>query len=90
MGPVSKRKDERLDLGPSRRSLLSGVSFGFTTRDQIRTDLGLEAEEVERNTCSVCGARVRVMVFRGTGYCSQQHEKVVTGPAVHPSVNVPF
>lgn len=52
-----------VNLGPRRRPKVS-------TRSEVRRDLGMEADEVEHNTCQKCGATIRVMVFRGTGYCS--------------------
>jgi hypothetical protein len=46
------------------------MPMGVTTRAEIRRALGVEADEVERNTCRTCGETIKVMVFRGTGYCS--------------------
>lgn len=40
------------------------------TREEVRRDLGLEAAEVERNTCRVCGEHIRVQIFRDSGFCS--------------------
>lgn len=42
---------------------------GTMTQAEARAALGLETEDVER--CRACDDQVRMMVFRGTGYCSQ-------------------
>ena len=42
--------------------------------DDVRTVLGLEVDEIERNTCRVCET-IKVMVNRDTGFCSERCRK---------------
>ena len=53
------------------RQLLAGA---WMTREEVRRDLGLVSDEVERNTCRVCGETVRMQIRRGTGFCSGRCE----------------
>ncbi|MFL6416788.1 MAG: hypothetical protein ACJ74Y_14085 [Bryobacteraceae bacterium] len=47
--------------------------------DHVCTELGLPSRTPEE-LCHVCEAPVKVMIFRGTGYCSQLCYKAATDP----------
>jgi hypothetical protein len=49
------------------------------TPEEIRTELELPSRTHEK-LCQVCEAPVKVMIFRGTGYCSHLCYKAATGP----------
>ncbi len=61
--------------------------------DTVETEQGKlarEAAETERNRCKVCGNQAQVQSFKGTGYCSENHRKILqgdfSGPGWHNTV----
>lgn len=57
---------------------------GMLQKSETRASLGLPQKSsstpalgtgTRPGSCVLCGERIRVMIFRGTGVCSEQHDK---------------
>lgn len=48
--------------------------------------LAKENQVDTRDICKVCGKVILVVIFKGSGYCSDNHRKVLTGddPSPYP------
>lgn len=55
-----------VNLGSKRRS-----ANPYVAMEEVRQ----EAAEVDRRVCRECSETIKVMVFRGTGYCSERCRK---------------
>jgi hypothetical protein len=51
---------------------------GLTTKEQARTDLGLPIHTATSRTCIMCGNKICVMCFKGTGVCSELCSKALS------------
>jgi hypothetical protein len=47
-----------------------------STKDRTEADLILEDSPNDPTRCMVCANVIHIMVFRGTGVCSEQHDKL--------------
>lgn len=49
----------------------------------------LEQEKVmassDKDHCGICGKEIKVSIFRGTGWCSEEHRKELAGETGRPS-----
>lgn len=43
-------------------------------------ELAEEHNVDEREICRACGQVIQVQIFKGSGWCSDNHRKVVNGP----------
>ena len=39
----------------------------------------------DKDHCEVCGVEIKVAIFKGTGWCSEDHRKQLVGEAERPS-----
>lgn len=54
------------------------LTQGLATADQVRQAAGLSVHLATSTACVMCNHEIKVMVFKGTGVCSQRcHKRLI-------------